>query len=104
MSSSPPLGSTPSVQKNALFIDADQNVHAMLVDILDPLVWSVRHVPDNKTALALARAEHFDFILTSENTSGKEDVDLLRRIRGLRPHTRLIILPGVQRRINTGYL
>jgi anti-sigma regulatory factor (Ser/Thr protein kinase) len=64
----------------------------MLANILDPLVWSVRHAPDNKTALALAGATHFDLILTSEKTSGKEDVDLLRRIRSIRPHTRLIII------------
>ena len=64
----------------------------MLVDILDPLVWSVQHAPDNKTALALATATHFDLILTSETTSGKEDLELLRRIRSVRPHTRLIIL------------
>jgi DNA-binding NarL/FixJ family response regulator/anti-sigma regulatory factor (Ser/Thr protein kinase) len=92
MSSSPLLVGKPSAQKNALFIDADPEVHAMLVDILDPSEWSVRHAPDNKTALALAEAAHFDFILTSEKTSGKDDVDLLRRIRGIRPHTRLIIL------------
>ena len=93
MSSSPHLERKPSAQKkDALFIDADPEVHAMLVDVLDPLVWSVRHAPDNKTALALAQAAHFDFILTSEKTSGKDDVDLLRRIRGIRPHTRLIIL------------
>jgi len=60
MSSSTPLESTPSAQRNALFIDADPKVHEMLVDILDPVAWNVRHVPDNKTALALAQAEHFD--------------------------------------------
>lgn len=92
MSSSPLLGREPSTQKNALFIDPDPEVHAMLVNILDPSVWSVRHAPDNETALALVQAAHFDFILTSEKTPGKEDVDLLRRIRGFRPHTRLIIL------------
>ena len=64
----------------------------MLANILDPVVWSVRHAPDNKAALALAGATHFDLILTSEKTSGKEDVDLLRRVRSIRPHTRLIIL------------
>jgi anti-sigma regulatory factor (Ser/Thr protein kinase) len=64
----------------------------MLWNILDPLAWSVRHAPDNKTALALAGATHFDLILTSEKTSGKEDVELLRKIRSIRPHTRLIIL------------
>jgi anti-sigma regulatory factor (Ser/Thr protein kinase) len=64
----------------------------MLANILDPLVWNVRHAPNNKAALVLARAEHFDLILTSEKTTGKEDVDLLRRIRSVRHHTRLIIL------------
>ena len=64
----------------------------MLATVLDPLVWSVQHAPDNKAALTLARATHFDLILTSERTSGKEDVDLLRKIRSIRPHTRLIIL------------
>jgi anti-sigma regulatory factor (Ser/Thr protein kinase)/ActR/RegA family two-component response regulator len=92
MSASPVLGSQPATQKHALFIDPDPEVHAMLVNVLDPSVWSVRHAPDNKAALALAQAAHFDFILTSEKTPGREDVDLLRKIRGLRPHTRLIIL------------
>jgi DNA-binding NarL/FixJ family response regulator/anti-sigma regulatory factor (Ser/Thr protein kinase) len=77
---------------NALFIDPDPEVRAMLANILDPVAWSVCHAPDNKTAFDLARGAHFDFILTSDKTSGKEDVDLLRKIRSLRPHTRLIIL------------
>lgn len=92
MSSSPHLASESPGPKKALFIDADPEVRAMLVNILDPLVWSVRHAADNKAALDLARTAHFDFILTSEKTSGKEDVNLLRKIRGIRPHTRLIIL------------
>lgn len=92
MSTSAQLGPQCSAQKNALFIDADPAVHAMLANVLDPQVWSVQHAPNNKAALTLADAMHFDLILTSEKTSGKEDVDLLRRIRRLRPHTRLIIL------------
>jgi DNA-binding NarL/FixJ family response regulator len=92
MSSSPHLASETPGTKKALFIDADPEVRVMLVNILDPLEWSVRHAADNKAALALAQAGHFDFILTSEKTSGKEDVELLRRIRRVRPHTRLIIL------------
>ena len=64
----------------------------MLRDLLDPLVWSVRHAPDNRTALALVHASPFDLIITSEKTSGREDVELLRKIRLVRPHTRLIIL------------
>jgi DNA-binding NarL/FixJ family response regulator len=92
MSSSSRLTSESPQTKKALFIDADPEIRAMLANILDPLVWSVRHAPDNKAALALAQAAHFDLILTSEKTSGKEDVELLRRIRTVRPHTRVIIL------------
>jgi anti-sigma regulatory factor (Ser/Thr protein kinase) len=33
-----------------------------------------------------------ELVVTSEKTSGKEDVELLRKIRHVRPHTRLIIL------------
>ena len=92
MTSSAHVASETPGTKKALFIDADLEVRAMLVNILDPLVCSVRHAADNKAALALAQAGHFDFILTSEKTSGKEDVELLRRLRSVRPHTRLIIL------------
>jgi CheY-like chemotaxis protein len=92
MSASSQLGAKSSPQKQALFIDPDPEIHAMLANILDPLVWNVRHAPDNKTALTVAEATQFDLILTSEKTSGKEDVDLLRSLRSLRPHTRLIIL------------
>jgi CheY-like chemotaxis protein len=92
MSVSPHLGIQPSAQRKALFIDADSEIRAMLWNDLDPLVWRVQHAPDNKTALALAGATHFDLILTSEKTSGRDDVDLLRKIRNIRPHTRLIIL------------
>jgi DNA-binding NarL/FixJ family response regulator len=92
MSSPSILRSESSTKKNALFIDADPEIHEMLVNILDPTVWSVRHAPDNKTALALTQAAPFDFILTSEKTPGRDDVELLRKIRSLHPHTRLIIL------------
>ncbi len=64
----------------------------MLSKIFDPLVWSVRHAPDNTTALALASASRFNLIITSEKTSGREDVDLLQKIRNVHPHTRMIIL------------
>lgn len=88
----PELETQPAAPKKALFIDADPAIRAMLWNVLDPLLWSVRHAPDNKTALALAGETHFDLILTSEKTSGREDVELLSKLRSIRPHTRLIIL------------
>jgi DNA-binding NarL/FixJ family response regulator len=73
-------------------IDVDPEIHAMLQTVLDPVAWTVRHAPNNTAALTLAGASHFDLIITSDKTSGREDVDLLRKIRRVRPHTRLIIL------------
>jgi CheY-like chemotaxis protein/anti-sigma regulatory factor (Ser/Thr protein kinase) len=92
MSSSFPVAANPSRQKKALFIDSDPEVHALLQNLLDPLIWSIRHAADNRTALVLAKASPFELIITSDKTSGREDLELLRKIRLVHPHTRLIIL------------
>lgn len=73
-------------------VDADPQLEALLLNTLRPGQWVIQHVPDNKSALAQAEARAFDLILTSEKSSGREDVELLRRLRRVRPHTRLIIL------------
>ncbi len=54
--------------------------------------WKIELARDNVAALALIGTRGFDLVLTGENTSGKADVELLRRIRMVRPHTRLIVL------------
>ncbi len=40
----------------------------------------------------MLRAQAYDLVLTGEATSGKQDVELLRQIRLVRPHVRLIII------------
>jgi DNA-binding NtrC family response regulator len=40
----------------------------------------------------MLRAQAYDLVLTGEETSGKQDVELLRQIRVVRPHVRLIII------------
>jgi DNA-binding NarL/FixJ family response regulator/anti-sigma regulatory factor (Ser/Thr protein kinase) len=92
VNASPQLGPPPLKEKKVLLIDVDPEIRAMLGDIFDPLVWTVRHAPNNKAAFTLAQSTQFDLILTSEKTSGREDVDLLRKIRNIRAHTRMIIL------------
>lgn len=81
-------------QRTALVVNADPDVEAMLLSILRPEEWSMLHVSDNNAALATAQEKAFDLIVTGQNTSGKADVELLRKIRRVRPHTRLIILAG----------
>lgn len=82
----------PFAIRDALVIDADKDLKDLLVGILKPGVWAIRYVPTNTDALKAARSKVFELIITSERTSGREDVELLRKIRAVRPHTRLIIL------------
>jgi len=60
--------------------------------VFEPEQWAILHAPDNREALKLAEARAFDLIITGAKSTGKEDIDLLRKIRRVRPHVRLIIL------------
>jgi anti-sigma regulatory factor (Ser/Thr protein kinase)/CheY-like chemotaxis protein len=82
----------PTHQRSALIVDPSHDISAMLPRVFDRSEWKVDRAPDNGSALALVQVKTFDIILTSEKTSGLEDVDLLRKIRAIRPHTRMIIL------------
>lgn len=88
----PHLDARPLPVRTALVVDADPQVEAVLTSVLKPRSWCIRHASNNVAALAMAETTPCDLILTSEKTSGKQDVELLRKIRRVRPHTRLIIL------------
>ena len=76
----------------ALIVDSSPEINELLKNLFAPEHWSLRFVANNKEALEVAAAEPFHLIVTGERTSGMEDVELLRRLRMVRPHTRLIIL------------
>jgi anti-sigma regulatory factor (Ser/Thr protein kinase)/CheY-like chemotaxis protein len=67
-------------------------MNQLLSNLFDHREWDVEFVKNNQEALDSAGRQTFDLIVTSERTSGHEDVQLLRRLRMVRPHTRLIIL------------
>jgi anti-sigma regulatory factor (Ser/Thr protein kinase)/ActR/RegA family two-component response regulator len=94
MSGSPNAEARPFAVRNGLLVGADPEIETLLLAVLKPGSWIVRRVPDNLAAVAAARAKAFDLILTSDKSSGREDIELLRQIRRVRPHTRLIILAG----------
>jgi anti-sigma regulatory factor (Ser/Thr protein kinase)/CheY-like chemotaxis protein len=83
--------SLPESQR-ALVVSSSPELDKLLSDIFNQSHWAFEFVPDNKAALDRASAEKFDLIVTGESTTGKEDVELLRRLRMVRAHTRLIIL------------
>ena len=78
--------------RTALVVDADPQVEAIISAALDSRRWNVQHASDNIAALAVALSNPCELVITSEKTSGKEDVALLRKLRGVHPHTKLIIL------------
>jgi len=80
--------------RTALLVGKDSQIETRVRNCLDPTTWAIQHVTDNAAALATARRKGFELIITSEETTGSEDIELLRKLRTTRPHTRLIILAG----------
>jgi DNA-binding response OmpR family regulator len=78
--------------RTALLIGDDAEIRSALSSMLTAEGWKLDQARSQQQALSLAGHKHFDLIVTSRSTSGKEDVELLRRIRRLNPHTRVIIL------------
>jgi anti-sigma regulatory factor (Ser/Thr protein kinase)/CheY-like chemotaxis protein len=91
MSAAPASESAPCFQ-TALLIGADPEVESALAGILNPEGWRLQKARGNDEALALAKSCVFALVITGRHTSGREDVAFLRRIRSVRPHTRMIIL------------
>jgi anti-sigma regulatory factor (Ser/Thr protein kinase)/ActR/RegA family two-component response regulator len=79
-------------QKTVLVVDSSPRINAMLNRALIAGGWNIRRAVDNKTVLSLVRGDAFDLIITGQKTGVREDVELLREIRDVRPHVRMIIL------------
>jgi anti-sigma regulatory factor (Ser/Thr protein kinase)/CheY-like chemotaxis protein len=92
MGTAPRADSRPFAVRTALVVDPEPEVNAILRKALKPGEWDIVHAPDNRTVLYMAEARPYDLIVTAAKTTAKEDVDLLRKIRSVRPHVRLIIL------------
>ena len=81
-----------NVPKSALVIAAAPATSAALVKLFTQIGWTVHEVQDNHAALAAVEARAYDLVVTGEKTSGKEDIDLFRRMRAIHPHARIVIL------------
>ena len=89
---SKPILAEPMPQKTVLVVDSRPWVNTMLTRALTAGGWNIRRAVDNKTVLSLVRDSPFDLIITGQKTREREDVKLLREIRSVRPHLRMIIL------------
>ena len=77
-------------RRSVLVIGRDHRVAKVVAEALPE--WRLERATDNASALGMLRAQHFHLLLTGDETSGQQDVDLLREVRRSRPHLRLIIL------------
>jgi anti-sigma regulatory factor (Ser/Thr protein kinase)/ActR/RegA family two-component response regulator len=87
------MAGSPSTQqqpKKALLVGTGAVVANTVSSVLPG--WTLIRVSDNKAALSLLQKECADLVVTGEHSNGREDVELLRKIRRVWPHTRLIIL------------
>ena len=91
-SESPRPDRSQNTSSRSLLVVADLETSSMLFDHLINQNWSIDYVENNQAALATLKQKPFDLILTSQATSAKEDLKLLRQIRAIRPHVRMIIL------------
>jgi anti-sigma regulatory factor (Ser/Thr protein kinase)/ActR/RegA family two-component response regulator len=90
MKSSVDAVESSSPRKAALIVGSDEAVAPIVQKALP--AWKVVRADKNSSALEMLREKPFDLVLTGDETSSKEDVELLRQIRVARPHTRMIIL------------
>ncbi|HEV2103011.1 MAG TPA: ATP-binding protein [Candidatus Acidoferrum sp.] len=87
---SPPAATIKTYQ--ALAVCSGPQIDQLLTNLFQREKWGLRFAANNAEALQIAKDTAFDVIITGERTPGKEDIELLRRLRLARPHTRLIIL------------
>jgi len=81
-----------AVPKRALLIDPEPTLAGIVSRVLKPEEWMIFYVPDNVTALELAKHQSFSIVVTGVKTSGLADLELLSQIRRTHPHIRFIIL------------
>ncbi len=54
--------------------------------------WKLEFARDNEDALSQVEKSPFDLVIADQVTSGREDVELLQKVRQVRPHIRVIIV------------
>ena len=84
----------PAPGKNSVLVVADDEINHPLFAQMTLRGWEIEYVADNLSALAVLKERPFDLIITAEKTQAKEDIELLRALRKVRPHCRMIILTG----------
>src|SRR5689334_4138685 len=82
----------PATHQLALLVEGDAEIEQALRKILEPQGWAIVLAKGVAEALEHVKLRQFGLIVTAGHTSGAEDVELLRKMRRVHPHTRMIIV------------
>jgi anti-sigma regulatory factor (Ser/Thr protein kinase)/ActR/RegA family two-component response regulator len=74
-----------------LLLDADAGIHNSLNNLLQREGRSIRSAYDSGEALAYARETPYDLVVASQGLNPADGPRLLRRLRAIRPETRVIL-------------
>jgi len=79
------------IPRSLLLIDADPAALGYLSGLLQRDNRQIQQAPGSKEALDLLRAGPFDLVLAGEGNNGFDGLKLLRRVRSIRPATKVIL-------------
>ena len=78
--------------RTALVVDSGAEINGLLDGVFASENWSIQRAPDNCAALLTVAANSFDLIITGAKNQCRENLEVVHKIRAIRPHARLIIL------------
>ena len=88
----PAVTTALALRKTLLVVDPQRRLVRLLNRLVSAEGWNLKEAPDNEAALSLVKESAFDLVITGQRTSGRQDLELLQKIRAIRPHIRMIIL------------
>ncbi len=81
-----------SAPRRILIVDDDPDVHALLGTTLKAADREIDSAYDGEDGLARVQAAPYDLVITDVNMPGIDGMDLLARVRQIRPETRVVVM------------